>query len=111
MSEEFGESSEAEDTEDREVVDATEGLRDDLESLATDLRLTLLGPRILRSGAYSHLRPRLVLPQSQHFMFQIMQQARPTALTSESNWASPLGISAWNWRSCRSCAAASVQRH
>lgn len=42
-----------------EVMDeATDARRNEL-SLIAPLRLTLLGPRIFRSGAYSHWRPRV----------------------------------------------------
>lgn len=40
------------------IVEATDVLREDL-SLEMPFRLILFGPRILRSGAYSHCRPRL----------------------------------------------------
>ena len=40
------------------MEDAMDARRDDL-SLEPPLRFTLFGPRILRSGAYSHTSPRL----------------------------------------------------
>ena len=42
-----------------EMDEAMEARREDLSRSAATLRLTLLGPRIFRSGAYSHWRPRL----------------------------------------------------